>query len=115
MPSLIVATYPPLDRLAEPPSGTQGLMQARAVLALALHARGNPGAHTVLAETLASARPAGFILRIIAHGRHTREIAQDLFLVIDTVRKHTSHILSKLDASGRNHAVERARQLGLFP
>jgi hypothetical protein len=60
MPSLIVATYPPLDRLAEPPSGTQGLMQARAVLALALHARGNPGAHTVLAETLAWDRPAGF-------------------------------------------------------
>ena len=58
---------------------------------------------------------ATHIPRIIAHGRHTREIAQDLFLVIDTVRKHTSHILSKLDASGRTHEVERARQLGLFP
>ena len=115
MPSLIIATYPPLDRLAEPPSGTQGLMQARAVLALALHARGNPGAHTVLAETFASARPAG------GHPPDHRawpahpEIAQDLCLVIDTVRQHTSHILSKLDASGRTHAVARAQRLGPFP
>lgn len=55
------------------------------------------------------------VLRLIADGRHNREIAQDLFVTIDTVKKHASNILSKLDATGRTHAVARARALGVLP
>jgi ATP/maltotriose-dependent transcriptional regulator MalT len=31
-----------------------------------------------------------------------------------TVKKHASHILAKLDATSRTHAVARARELGLI-
>jgi LuxR family maltose regulon positive regulatory protein len=54
------------------------------------------------------------VLQLIAAGRHNREIAQDLFVTIDTVKKHASHILAKLDATSRTHAVVRARELGLI-
>lgn len=54
------------------------------------------------------------VLELIAEGRHNREIAQDLFVTIDTVKKHASHILAKLDATSRTHAVVRARELGLI-
>jgi LuxR family maltose regulon positive regulatory protein len=54
------------------------------------------------------------VLRLVAAGRHNREIAHDLFVTIDTVKKHTSHILAKLNATSRTHAVARARELGLI-
>ncbi|HEX6313404.1 MAG TPA: LuxR C-terminal-related transcriptional regulator [Gemmatimonadaceae bacterium] len=54
------------------------------------------------------------VLQLIAAGRHNREIAQDLFVTIDTVKKHASHILAKLDATSRTHAAARARELGLI-
>jgi LuxR family maltose regulon positive regulatory protein len=54
------------------------------------------------------------VLRLIAEGRNNREIAQDLFVTIDTVKKHASHILTKLEATSRTHAVARARELGLI-
>jgi LuxR family transcriptional regulator, maltose regulon positive regulatory protein len=55
------------------------------------------------------------VLRLIAAGQHNREIAQDLFVTVDTVKKHTSHILSKLGVTSRTHAVARARELDLLP
>lgn len=53
------------------------------------------------------------VLQLIAAGRHNREIASDLFVTTDTVKKHASHILAKLAATSRTHAVVRARELGL--
>jgi DNA-binding CsgD family transcriptional regulator len=55
------------------------------------------------------------VLRLIAVGRRNREIAQDLFVTLDTVKKHISHILGKLSATNRTHAVTRARELRLIP
>lgn len=55
------------------------------------------------------------VLQLIAAGRHNREIASDLFVTTDTVKKHASHILAKLAATSRTHAVVRARELGLIP
>ena len=55
------------------------------------------------------------VLRLIADGRHNREIARDLYVTLDTVKKHTSHILTKLSATSRTHAVARARELDLIP
>jgi LuxR family maltose regulon positive regulatory protein len=54
------------------------------------------------------------VLRLIADGRHNREIARDLYVTLDTVKKHTSHILTKLGVTSRTHAVARARQLDLL-
>jgi LuxR family maltose regulon positive regulatory protein len=54
------------------------------------------------------------ILRLIAAGLSTDEIAGELVIVVGTVRNHIKHIYSKLDAHSRLQAVERARTLKLL-
>jgi LuxR family maltose regulon positive regulatory protein len=55
------------------------------------------------------------VLSLIAAGRRNREIANELVVTIETVKKHTSHIFDKLGAANRTQAVTRARELGLVP
>jgi LuxR family maltose regulon positive regulatory protein len=40
---------------------------------------------------------------------------RDLFVTLDTVKKHVTHILGKFGAANRTEAAARARQLGLIP
>jgi LuxR family transcriptional regulator, maltose regulon positive regulatory protein len=54
------------------------------------------------------------ILRLIAAGLSTHEIADELVIVVGTVRNHIKHIYSKLDAHSRLQAVELARTLNLL-
>jgi LuxR family maltose regulon positive regulatory protein len=54
------------------------------------------------------------VLRLVAAGRSNREIADELVVVLDTVKKHVGHILDKLGAANRTQAVARARELGLL-
>jgi LuxR family maltose regulon positive regulatory protein len=54
------------------------------------------------------------ILRLIAAGLSTDEIAGELVITVGTVRNHIKHIYSKLDAHSRLQAVERARSLNLL-
>jgi LuxR family maltose regulon positive regulatory protein len=55
------------------------------------------------------------VLGLLAAGRANRQIADQLVVALDTVKKHVSHILDKLGASNRTQAVARARELGLLP
>jgi LuxR family maltose regulon positive regulatory protein len=55
------------------------------------------------------------VLRLLAAGRSNQRIARDLFVTLDTVKKHVTHILGKLGAANRTEAAARARQLGLIP
>jgi LuxR family transcriptional regulator, maltose regulon positive regulatory protein len=55
------------------------------------------------------------VLRLIAEGKSNQRIAHDLVVALDTVKKHVTHILSKLGADNRTEAAARARQLGLIP
>ena len=55
------------------------------------------------------------VLGLIAAGRSNQRIARELFVSLDTVKKHVTHILGKLGAANRTEAVARARQLGLIP
>jgi len=55
------------------------------------------------------------VLGFIAAGRPNREIAQELVVTLETVKKHTSHIFDKLGAANRTEAVARARELRLIP
>jgi ATP/maltotriose-dependent transcriptional regulator MalT len=55
------------------------------------------------------------VLRLIAAGRSNQRIAHDLFVALDTVKTHVTHILGKLGAANRTEAAARARQLGLIP
>jgi LuxR family maltose regulon positive regulatory protein len=55
------------------------------------------------------------VLRLLAAGKSNQRIAHDLFVALDTVKKHVTHILGKLGAANRTEAVARARELGLIP
>ena len=55
------------------------------------------------------------VLRLIAAGRSNQRIARELFVSLDTVKKHVTHVLGKLGAANRTEAAARARQLGLIP
>jgi LuxR family transcriptional regulator, maltose regulon positive regulatory protein len=55
------------------------------------------------------------VLGLIATGRPNQEIADQLVVTLETVKKHTSHIFSKLGAANRTDAVARARELRLLP
>jgi LuxR family maltose regulon positive regulatory protein len=54
------------------------------------------------------------VLRLLATGKSNQQIADELVVVIDTVKKHVGHILNKLGAANRTQAVARARALGLL-
>jgi LuxR family transcriptional regulator, maltose regulon positive regulatory protein len=54
------------------------------------------------------------VLGLLAAGRSNRQIADELVVVVDTVKKHVGHILDKLGAANRTQAVARARALGLL-
>lgn len=55
------------------------------------------------------------ILRLLASGCSTHEIAQQLVLSTGTVRWYLKHIFSKLDAHSRAQAIARARDFNLLP
>ena len=54
------------------------------------------------------------VLRLLAAGQSNQRIARDLFVTLDTVKKHVTHILGKLGVANRTEAAARARQLGLI-
>jgi LuxR family maltose regulon positive regulatory protein len=54
------------------------------------------------------------VLALVAAGHANREIAERLYITVDTVKRHVSHIFAKLGAASRTQAVARARDLGLL-
>ena len=54
------------------------------------------------------------VLQLLVQGRSNQEIAQELVIAIDTVKRHVSHIFSKLNVQNRVQAVRQARELGLL-
>jgi LuxR family maltose regulon positive regulatory protein len=54
------------------------------------------------------------VLALVAAGTANQQIADELVVALETVKKHVSHILGKLGAANRTQAVARARELGLL-
>ena len=54
------------------------------------------------------------VLAMLAAGRSNQSIASHLFISLNTVKKHVSHLLGKLGAANRTEAVARGRELGLI-
>jgi DNA-binding NarL/FixJ family response regulator len=55
------------------------------------------------------------ILRLIADGMSTREMAESLFVSENTVKTHSSRLFDKLSVNRRTKAVQVGKSLGLIP
>ena len=54
------------------------------------------------------------VLRYLPTGLSVPEIADELYLSVNTIRTHMRHVYDKLGAHRRHEVVERARALGLL-
>ncbi|HEY6072163.1 MAG TPA: LuxR C-terminal-related transcriptional regulator, partial [Anaerolineales bacterium] len=55
------------------------------------------------------------VLALIAEGKSNQEISAELYLALNTVKRHAYNIFAKLQVKKRTQAVSKARQLGLIP
>ena len=75
---------------------------------------GSDGKTPVPGLTTALSEREHEVLRLMAAGKQNQEIADQLYVAVNTVKKHVTHILDKLGAANRTEATARARQLGLL-
>jgi NarL family two-component system response regulator LiaR len=68
----------------------------------------------VLARTGISRREYE-VLELMARGLSNQEIADRLFISVNTVKTHTANLFLKLEAKRRTQAVLQAKKLGLVP
>jgi two-component system, NarL family, response regulator LiaR len=55
------------------------------------------------------------VLELMAQGLSNQEIADKLFVSLNTIKTHSSNLFMKLDARRRTQAIHRAKELGLLP
>lgn len=53
------------------------------------------------------------VLRLVAAGASNQEVAQQLVLSLNTVKRHVGNILGKLNVTSRTQAAVRAREIGI--
>jgi DNA-binding CsgD family transcriptional regulator len=88
------------------PAETEAAARGRAAIAPSIPM-------SILPEPLTARELA--VLRLIAAGRSNREIADELFLAVNTVRSYSQHLYGKLGVGSRTQAIARARELDLLP
>lgn len=54
------------------------------------------------------------VLHLMAQGLSNQEIADQLFVSLNTIKTHASKIFEKLEVKRRTQAVERGRQMGII-
>jgi len=55
------------------------------------------------------------VLELIAQGLSNQEIAEKLFVSLNTVKTHSSNLFMKLEVRRRTEAIRRAKELQLLP
>jgi len=55
------------------------------------------------------------VLQLIADGLSNQQIADRLFVSLNTIKTHTSNLFLKLEVERRTQAIEMAKRLGLIP
>ena len=55
------------------------------------------------------------VLELMAQGHSNQEIAEKLFVSVNTVKTHLANLFLKLEASRRTQAVQKAKELRLIP
>jgi LuxR family maltose regulon positive regulatory protein len=54
------------------------------------------------------------VLRLLSAALSNRQIGEELYISVNTVKTHLRSIYAKLGSSSREQAVGRARELGLI-
>lgn len=54
------------------------------------------------------------VLQLMAEGLSNQEIAERLFVSLNTIKTHSSKVLEKLDVKRRTQAVEKAKRLAII-
>jgi LuxR family maltose regulon positive regulatory protein len=86
------------------------LLDPAAVPALAASSR--PNGHVGVVEPLSERELS--VLRYLPSRLSNREIGDELYVSLNTVKSHLKTIYRKLDVERRDDAVRRARQMGLI-
>jgi LuxR family transcriptional regulator, maltose regulon positive regulatory protein len=92
-----------------------GVSAAYAGRLLAAMAHGEPvvsGSRSSAPEVLSEREIE--VLQLVAAGLSNREIAERLFLALDTVKGHNRRIFGKLGVQSRTEAIARAREIGIL-
>lgn len=55
------------------------------------------------------------VLELMAKGFSNQEIADKLFVSLNTIKTHSSNLFLKLEAKRRTQAIQRAKELKLIP
>lgn len=55
------------------------------------------------------------VLQLMAEGLSNQEIADRLFVSLNTIKTHSSKLFEKMDVKRRTQAVEKAKRLGIIP
>ena len=55
------------------------------------------------------------VLELIARGHSNQEIADMLYVSVNTVKTHLSNLFLKLEAARRTQAIQKAKELRLIP
>lgn len=55
------------------------------------------------------------VLELMAQGHSNQEIADKLFVSLNTIKTHSSNLFLKLAVNRRTHAIKKAKQLRLIP
>ena len=67
-----------------------------------------------IADQLGISKREFEVLELMALGLSNQEIADRLFLSLNTVKTHAANLFVKLDVSRRTQAVSRGRELGIL-
>jgi LuxR family maltose regulon positive regulatory protein len=108
--TLVDLGYPMLKVLRE--AARRNVMAGYVAFLLAVFGENPPGGKPYPAGTLSSREVE--VLQLLAAGLSNREIAGELFVSTETVKKHTASIYGKLGVGGRVEAVSRAKSLSLI-
>jgi len=55
------------------------------------------------------------VLSLMAEGLSNQEIAEKLFVSLNTIKTHSSRLFEKLDVKRRTQAIEKGKRVGLLP
>jgi len=66
-------------------------------------------------ETLQLSKRELEVLQLMAEGLSNQEIADRLFLSLNTIKTHSLRLFSKMDVERRTQAIEKAKRLNIIP